>query len=189
MFDRLKEDIACIRERDPAAKSALEVMLLYPGFKAVRSHRKANWLYTHGYFFAARFVSQRCAHKTGIEIHPGATIGRRFFIDHGRGVVIGETAEIGDDVTIGHNVTLHGCTVKNCALIGMGATVLDHAVIGEGAIIAAGALVLSNTQVGDGELWGGVPAKFIKKVDPEQAKELNQGIASHYIMYKDWYKE
>lgn len=97
--------------------------------------------------------------------------------------------EIGDDVTIGHNVTLHGCTVKNSALIGMGATVLDHAVIGEGAIIAAGALVLSNTIVGDGEMWGGVPAKFIKKVDPEQARELNKGIAQHYIMYADWYRD
>jgi carbonic anhydrase/acetyltransferase-like protein (isoleucine patch superfamily) len=97
--------------------------------------------------------------------------------------------EIGDDVTIGHNVTLHGCKVKDCALIGMGATVLDDAVIGEGAIIAAGALVLKGTQVGDGELWGGVPAKFIKKVDPEQSKELNQGIASHYLMYAEWYKE
>ena len=97
--------------------------------------------------------------------------------------------EIGDDVTIGHNVTLHGCIVKSGALIGMGATVLDDAVIGEGAIIAAGALVLKGTQVGDGEMWGGVPAKFIKKVDPEQAKELNIGIAKHYIMYADWYKE
>jgi carbonic anhydrase/acetyltransferase-like protein (isoleucine patch superfamily) len=97
--------------------------------------------------------------------------------------------EIGDDVTIGHNVTLHGCTVKSGALIGMGATVLDDAVIGEGAIVAAGALVLKNTVVGPGELWGGVPAKFIKKVDPEQSKELNQGIAKHYIMYADWYKE
>jgi carbonic anhydrase/acetyltransferase-like protein (isoleucine patch superfamily) len=96
--------------------------------------------------------------------------------------------EIGDDVTIGHNVTLHGCTVKSGALIGMGATVLDDAVIGEGAIIAAGALVLKGTQVGDGEMWGGVPAKFIKKVDPEQAKELNVGIAQHYIMYAEWYK-
>ena len=97
--------------------------------------------------------------------------------------------EIGDDVTIGHNVTLHGCTVKDCALIGMGATVLDDAVIGEGAIIAAGALVLKGTQVGAGELWGGVPAKFIKKVDPEQSKELKQGIASHYLMYAEWYKD
>ena len=92
-------------------------------------------------------------------------------------------------IAIGHSVTLHGCTVKNSALIGMGATVLDNAVIGEGAIIAAGALVLKNTIVGDGELWGGVPAKFIKKVDPEQAKELNQGIAKHYAMYADWFRE
>ena len=97
--------------------------------------------------------------------------------------------EIGDDVTIGHNVTLHGCTVKSGALIGMGATVLDNAVIGEGAIIAAGALVLKGTEVGDGELWGGVPAKFIKKVDAEQSKELNIGIAQHYIMYAEWYKD
>lgn len=97
--------------------------------------------------------------------------------------------EIGDDVTVGHNVTLHGCTVHSGALIGMGSTVLDGAVIGEGAIVAAGALVLKNTQVGPGELWGGVPAKFIKKVDPEQAKELNQGIAKHYVMYAQWYKD
>ena len=97
--------------------------------------------------------------------------------------------EIGDDVTIGHNVTLHGCTVHSGALIGMGATVLDDAVIGEGAIVAAGALVLKNTQIGAGELWGGVPAKFIKKVDPQQAKELNIGIAKHYAMYADWYRD
>jgi hypothetical protein len=83
----------------------------------------------------------------------------------------------------------HGCKVKDCALIGMGATILNDAVIGEGAIVAAGSLVLKGTQVGDGELWGGVPAKFIKKVDPEQSKELNQGIASHYLMYAEWYKE
>lgn len=97
--------------------------------------------------------------------------------------------EIGDDVTIGHNVTLHGCTVRHAALIGMGATVLDGAIIGEGAIVAAGALVLKNTRVGDGELWGGVPARFIKRVDAAQARELNQGIAQHYIMYADWYRD
>lgn len=97
--------------------------------------------------------------------------------------------EIGDDVTIGHNVTLHGCTVHSGALIGMGATVLDNAEIGEGAIVAAGALVLQHAHIGPGELWGGVPAKFIKKVEPQQAKELNQGIASHYIMYAGWYKD
>lgn len=96
---------------------------------------------------------------------------------------------LGDDVTIGHSVTLHGCEVKDGALVGMGATVLDHAVVGKGAIVAAGALVLSNTIIGDGELWGGVPAKFIKKVDPEQAVTLNQTYASHYIAYSDWYRE
>ncbi len=96
---------------------------------------------------------------------------------------------LGDDVTIGHSVTLHGCEVKDGALVGMGATVLDHAVVGRGAIVAAGALVLSNTVIGDGELWGGVPARFIKKVDPEQSKSLNSTYASHYVMYSDWYRE
>ena len=97
--------------------------------------------------------------------------------------------EIGEDVTVGHSVTLHGCTILDGALIGMGATVLDHAVVGRGAIVAAGALVLSNTHIPDGELWGGVPAKFIKKVDPEQAKELNVGIAGHYLMYSKWFTD
>ena len=97
--------------------------------------------------------------------------------------------EIGDDVTIGHNVTVHGAKIDNGALIGMGATLLDDCHIGEGAIIAAGSLVLKNTEVGPGELWGGVPAKFIKRVDPEQAKELNIGIASHYIMYTKWFTD
>ena len=98
------------------------------------------------------------------------------------------TIEIGDHVSIGHNVTIHGATVKDYALIGMGATVLDHAVVGEGAIVAAGALVLSHTVIEPGSIWGGVPAKFIKKVDPEQAKELNQKIAHNYLMYSEWYK-
>ena len=97
--------------------------------------------------------------------------------------------EIGDDVTIGHNVTVHGAKIKSGALIGMGSTLLDDCEIGQGAIIAAGALVLKNTVVGDGELWGGVPAKFIKKVDPEQAKELNIGIAKHYSMYSKWFTD
>ena len=98
------------------------------------------------------------------------------------------TIEIGDHVSVGHNVTIHGATVKDYALIGMGSTILDHAVIGEGAIVAAGSLVLSNTVIEPGSIWGGVPAKFIKKVDPEQAKELNQKIAHNYLMYSQWYK-
>lgn len=94
---------------------------------------------------------------------------------------------IGNDVTIGHNVTLHGADVSDGALIGMGATLLDNCHVGRGAIIAAGALVLGGTTVGDGELWGGVPAKFIKRVDPAQAAELNRGIAAHYLDYARWY--
>ena len=99
------------------------------------------------------------------------------------------TIDIGDNVSIGHNVTIHGAAIKDGALIGMGATVLDHAIVGEGAIVAAGSLVLSNTVIEPGSIWGGVPAKFIKKVDPEQAKELNQKIAKNYLMYSQWYKE
>lgn len=97
--------------------------------------------------------------------------------------------ENGNHVSIGHNVTIHGATIRDYALIGMGATVLDHAVVGEGAIVAAGALVLSGTVIEPGSLWGGVPARFIKKVDPEQAKELNQKIARNYLMYSKWYEQ
>ena len=92
-------------------------------------------------------------------------------------------------VSVGHNVTIHGATIKDYALVGMGSTVLDHVVVGEGAIVAAGSLVLSNTIIEPGSIWGGVPEKFIKKVDPEQAKELNQKIAHNYLMYSQWYKE
>ena len=99
------------------------------------------------------------------------------------------TIEIGNNVSVGHNVTIHGAHIKNYALIGMGSTLLDHAVIGEGAIVAAGSLVLSNTVIEPGSIWGGVPAKFIKKVDPAQAKELNEKIAHNYLMYSSWYKE
>ncbi len=95
---------------------------------------------------------------------------------------------IGDDVSIGHNVVIHGAEIKNGALIGMGATVLDHAVVGEGAIIAAGSVVLSGTQVEPGSIYAGVPAKFVKKVDPEQSKEMNQKIAANYLMYSGWFK-
>ena len=99
------------------------------------------------------------------------------------------TVEIGNDVSIGHNVTLHGACVKDNALIGMGSTLLDHAIVGEGAIVAAGALVLANTVIEPHTLWGGVPAKFIKRVDPQQSKELNQKIANGYLMYASWFKE
>ena len=99
------------------------------------------------------------------------------------------TIEIGDNVSVGHNVTIHGATVKDNALIGMGSTLLDHVVVGEGAIVAAGAVVTSGTIIGANELWAGVPAKFVKKVDPEQSRELNQRIARQYLMYASWDKE
>lgn len=99
------------------------------------------------------------------------------------------TVEIGDDVSVGHNVVIHGAKIENGALIGMGAIVLDHAVIGEGAIVAAGSVVLSGTQVEAGSIYAGVPAKFVKKVDSEQAKEMNQKIAKNYLMYSGWFKE
>ncbi|MBR1810591.1 MAG: serine O-acetyltransferase [Clostridia bacterium] len=153
MFDRMKEDIAAFKERDPAASSALEVLLLYPGYKAIRAHRRAHWLHEHGMKFAARWISQRCSRRTGIEIHPGAKIGRRFFIDHGTGVVIGETTEIGDDVLVYQGATLGGTgkdvgkrhpTLGNGVMIGAGAKVLGPVKIGDNARIAAGAVVLKD---------------------------------------------
>lgn len=99
------------------------------------------------------------------------------------------TVEIGDDVSVGHNVVIHGAKIENGALIGMGAIVLDHAIIGEGAIVAAGSVVLSGTKVEPGSIYAGVPAKFIKKVDSEQAKEMNQKIAKNYLMYSGWFKD
>lgn len=99
------------------------------------------------------------------------------------------TIEIGDDVSIGHNVTLHGCKIRNLALIGMGAVVMDDAEVGEGALVAAGSVVLSRTKIGPNEMWGGAPARFIKNVDPRQSAELNQKIARNYLMYSKWYDQ
>ena len=151
MFDRLREDISTFKRRDPAARSALEIFFLYPGLKAIRMHRRANWCYRRRMFFLARWISQRAARKTGIEIHPAATIGRRFFIDHGTGVVIGETTVIGDDVMIYQGVTLGGTgkdtgkrhpTIGNNVMIGAGAKVLGPFKVGDNSNIAAGAVVL-----------------------------------------------
>ncbi|HHU84128.1 MAG TPA: serine O-acetyltransferase [Clostridiales bacterium] len=169
MFERMKEDIAAVKARDPAATSTIQIMLLYPGYRAIRAYRKAHWLHKHNMPFLARFISQRCSHKTGIEIHPGATIGKRFFIDHGHGVVIGETAEIGDDVTLYQGVTLGGTgkdegkrhpTVGNNCLIGSGAKILGPIKIGDNSRIAAGAVVLND--IPSDSTAVGIPARVVK---------------------------
>ena len=170
MFKRIIEDVNAVRDRDPAAKSFWEVFFLYPGVKAIRMHRRANFYYRHNLMFLARLVSQRAARKTGIEIHPGATIGRRLVIDHGTGVVIGETTEIGDDVLIYQGVTLGGTgkdtgkrhpTIGNNVMISAGAKVLGPFKIGDNSRVAAGAIVL--TEVPPNSTVVGVPARVVKQ--------------------------
>ena len=170
LLKQLREDVTCVRDRDPAAGSLAEVLLLYPGLKAVRSHRVAHWLYTRDLRFLARFVSQASARRTNIEIHPGATIGDRFFIDHGTGVVIGETAEVGNDVTIYQGVTLGGTgkdvgkrhpTIGNGVMIGAGAKVLGPFKVGDRTNIAAGSVVL--TEIPPDCTAVGAPARVVKR--------------------------
>lgn len=156
-------------ERDPAARSRFEIYFLYSGFKAVRSYRKAHWFYNHNMKFIARFISQRSRKKTGIEIHPGAKIGRGLFIDHGMGVVIGETTEIGDNCTLYQNVTLGGTgkdhgkrhpTLGDNVLVGAGAKVLGPFKVGSNSRIAAGAVVLN--EVPENSTAVGVPARIVR---------------------------
>ncbi|MGN1348631.1 MAG: serine O-acetyltransferase EpsC [Acutalibacteraceae bacterium] len=170
MLDRLKEDLMCVKRNDPAARSNFEIMLLYPGFKAIRMHRKAHWFYNHKMYFIARLISQRCVRKTNIEIHPGAQIGRRFFIDHGTGVVIGETAVIGDDCTIYQGVTLGGTgkdkgkrhpTLGNNVMVGAGAKVLGPFKVGDNSNIAAGSVVLS--EIPENSTAVGSPARVVRQ--------------------------
>lgn len=169
MFNDLKELVKAYKARDPAARSTLEILLLYPGVKAVRAHRKAHWCYEHGLKFMARLISQRSRHRTGIEIHPGAKIGKRLVIDHGMGIVIGETAEIGDDCLIYHGVTLGGTgkdvgkrhpTIGNNVLIGTGAKVLGPFKVGDNSRIAANSVVLS--EIPPNSTAVGVPARVVK---------------------------
>ena len=181
MFARLKEDIKAFKDRDPAARNALEIMLLYPGFKAIRMHRRAHFYYKHGWHFLARFVSQRAARKTGLEIHPGAPIGRRLVIDHGTGIVIGETAEIGDDVLIYQGVTLGGTgkdtgkrhpTIGNNVMISSGAKVLGPFKIGDNSRVAAGAVVLE--EVPPNSTVVGVPARVVRQDGKKVVNPLDQ---------------
>ena len=184
MFDLLREDIQAIKDRDPAAKSSLEIFLLYPGLKAIRMYRRAHKHYLKGHSFRARYISQKAARKTGIEIHPGATIGRRLVIDHGTGIVIGETTEIGDDVLIYQGVTLGGTgkdvgkrhpTIGNGVMISAGSKVLGPITIGDNSRVAAGAVVLKD--VPPDSTVVGVPAHVVrqngKKVDVKPLDQIH----------------
>ena len=179
----LWEDAKNIRDKDPAARNVAEVIILYPGFHVLVTHKIAHFLYNHKCFFLARLVSQLARHLTGIEIHPGAKIGRRFVMDHGMGIVIGETAEIGDDCLLYHGVTLGGTgkdqgkrhpTLGNNVMVSTGAKVLGPFKVGDNARIAANAVVLS--EVPPDATAVGVPARVVRiageKVD--YATEVDQ---------------
>ena len=170
MFKDLRETIEAYKARDPAARSSIEVLLLYPGIRATQYHKLAHWCYLHDHKFLARYISQRTRHKTGIEIHPGATIGKRLVIDHGMGIVIGETTEIGDDCLIYQGVTLGGTgkdtgkrhpTIGNNVLIGCGAKVLGPFKVGDNSRVAANAVVLS--EIPEDCTAVGAPARVVKK--------------------------
>ncbi len=167
-FKNLYLDAKNIKEKDPAAKSILTVILLYPGFHAIISHRIAHFLYCHKLYFLSRIISQISRHKTGIEIHPGAVIGNRLFMDHGMGIVIGETTIIGDNCTIYHGVTLGGTgkdkikrhpTLKNNVLVGCGSKVLGNITIEENVKIGANSVVLKD--VPKNSTIVGIPGKIV----------------------------
>lgn len=183
LFEELRETVNAYLQRDPAAKSPIEVMLMYPGVKAVMYHRKAHWCYEHDMKLLARAISQLGRHRTGIEIHPGAKIGKRLVIDHGMGIVIGETAEVGDDCLIYHGVTLGGTgkdsgkrhpTIGNNVLIGTGAKVLGPFKVGDNSRIAANSVVLS--EIPPDSTAVGIPARVVKRrgVKIDYATEVDQ---------------
>jgi serine O-acetyltransferase len=169
LFRLIREDISCVRLRDPAARSELETLLTYPGVHAVIWHRLAHSLWRAGWRFPARLLSWFSRFLTNVDIHPGASIGRRFFIDHGAGVVVGETAEIGDDVTIYHGVTLGGTTwsqgkrhptLEDGVVVGAGAKILGPIVLGRGARVGANSVVVKSTPAGATVV--GIPAKVVR---------------------------
>ncbi|MFP5115674.1 serine O-acetyltransferase [Bacillaceae bacterium C204] len=180
MFKKLREDVEVVFEQDPAARSYLEVILTYSGLHAIWSHRLAHALFNRKLFFLARFVSQVSRFFTGIEIHPGAKIGRRFFIDHGMGVVIGETCEIGDNVTIYQGVTLGGTgkekgkrhpTIKDNVLIATGAKVLGSITVGENSKIGGGSVVLK--EVPPNSTVVGIPGRVVIQDGRRITRDLN----------------
>ena len=181
MFRQLREDIAIVKEKDPAARSSLEILLTYSGLKAVRSYRRAHWFYQHKWFTIARIISQRARHKTGIEIHPGAQIGKGLFIDHGMGVVIGETTIIGDNCLLYQGVTLGGTgkdkgkrhpTLGDNVMVGAGAKVLGPINIGSYVKVAANAVVLSD--IPENCTAVGVPARIARRAGQKVEQDLDQ---------------
>jgi len=175
-FASVRADLQSALQRDPAARSRFEIALLYPGLHAIWIHRISHWLWTHNVKLLARWGSQLARGLTGIEIHPGATIGQRVFIDHGMGVVIGETAEIGDDVTLYHGVTLGGTalnkgkrhpTIGERVTIGAGAKVLGNIAIGADSRIGANAVVVKS--VPENSVVVGVPGQIVKRLQPHHA--------------------
>ncbi|WP_454156794.1 serine O-acetyltransferase EpsC [Microbacterium lacticum] len=176
---RLREDLAAAKLRDPAARSAWEIAVLYSGLHAIWSYRLAHALWTRGWRFPARALSQLTRWLTGVEIHPGAVIGRRFFIDHGMGVVIGETAEVGDDVMLYHGVTLGGRTrnagkrhptLGDGVAVGAGAKILGPVVIGAGSAVGANAVVTKDAP--EDSILVGVPAKARRRTDRDDTRAL-----------------
>ncbi len=179
MFRTIREQVDTVFRRDPAARSVLEIVLCYPGFHAVLLHRVAHHLYHAGWYTSARVVSQFSRAMTGIEIHPGATIGKRFFIDHGMGVVIGETADIGDDVLLYQGVTLGGTgkvtgkrhpTIGNGVVVGTGAKILGNIRVGDYSKVGAGSVVVR--PVPDQSTVVGIPGRVVSGMDPKDALEL-----------------
>ncbi len=183
MFDHIKEDISIVFERDPAARTHWEILTTYPGVHALLMHRLSHWFWKANFFWLGRFCSHIGRWFTGIEIHPGATIGRRVFIDHGMGVVIGETAIIGDDCTLYHGVTLGGTswnkgkrhpTLESGVVIGAGAKVLGPITIGEGAKIGSNAVVVKDVPANATAV--GIPARILEEEKSKKREETAQKI-------------
>src|SRR5512143_840782 len=188
LFSQLREDIAVVFDRDPAARSTFEVVTTYPGFHAMVIHRLAHKLWRMQWKWLARFTSHLGRWLTGIEIHPGATIGRRVFIDHGMGVVIGETAEIGDECTLYHGVTLGGTswhkgkrhpTLGRGVVIGAGAKVLGPLTVGEGAKIGSNAVVVRDVPAGATAV--GIPARIL--ADDDESRRERQAAKIGFSAY------
>ncbi len=195
MFSHLRSDIKCILERDPAARTFWEVLTCYPGLHALILHRRAHWCWQHGFKWLGRFISHVSRWLTGIEIHPGAVIGRRVFLDHGMGIVIGETAEVGDDCTIYHGVTLGGTslykgtkrhpTLGNNVVVGAGAKVLGGFTVGDGAKIGSNAVLTKPVPAGATAV--GNPARIIQAEQDAKREEVasKMGFSAYGVTQND----